>query len=135
MRTLFILPSRGEHFSVEVIEHDDGSYSMKADADVDVDGSPGWQKDPWGQPDTTLHHNGKPIDSSVVAGIVLPPECILAVQPLVLGCQAYISYKGITIDAVTFDVGPHFKFGELSEAAARQLLINPSPINGGRGRA
>lgn len=131
MKKLTTISSKGEHYTADVILDDDGSVFFVGDFDVDVDGSPDWHRDPYGQSDTTLHHEGKPINSDVVRGIVLPPECIKAVQPMVLGCKAQVTYRGKTVDAVVFDVGPHNKLGEGSAALAKALHINPDPNNGG----
>lgn len=131
MILLFSIASKGERYVANVIRDDDGSEFFFGDMDVDVDGSPNWKQDPYGQAETTLYHDGKPINSEIVPGIVLPPECIKASKWMVLGCKAQASYKGQTVDCVVFDVGPHFKLGEGSPAAARPLRINPDPNNGG----
>jgi hypothetical protein len=131
MKKLLTISSKGEHYTADVIEDEDKSIFFVGDFDVDVDGSPNWRRDPCGQADTTLHHDGKPINSDIVRGIVLPPECIKAVGPMVLGCKAQASYRGRVANAVVFDVGPHFKLGEGSAALARALHINEDPNKGG----
>lgn len=131
MKLLFSISSKGEGYVANVIRDDDGSEFFFGDFDVDVDGSPNWKQDPYGQSETTLQHEGKPINSDVVKGIVLPPECIKASKEMVLGCKAEASYRGVTVPCVVFDVGPHFKLGEGSPAAARPLGINPDPNRGG----
>ena len=131
MQEVFSITSKKEGYTSKVYDVGDGSYQFFGDLDVDVDGSPNWQRDPWGQADTSLHYNGKPINSDVVRGIVLPPECIKFVSPIVLGCKSQVTYRGKTVDAVVFDIGPHFKLGEGSAALATSLGINPSPISGG----
>lgn len=131
MIRVFTIRSKGEGYSADVFDNQDGSYEFTGDMDIDVDGSPNWRRDPYGQSDTSLHYNGSPIDSDSVPGIVLPPECIKFVQGIVLGCQCQVSYRGVLVDAVVFDVGPHNKLGEGSAELARRLGVNDSPINGG----
>lgn len=131
MKKLLTIRSRGEGYTADFIDREDGSFSFLGDYDVDVDGSPNWQIDPFGQADTTLHHNGKPINSGIVPGIVLPPVCIKAVKGIVLGCKAQVTYKARTREAVVFDVGPNFKLGEGSPCLAERLGINPDPTHGG----
>lgn len=131
MTKLFDIQSKNEHYTASVFLDEDGSVFFLGDFDVDIDGSPNWKSDPDGQPDTTLHYKGKPIDSSKVPGIVLPPECIKSVKGIVMGCKAEVTYNGKTEPAVVFDGGPHYKLGEGSEALARRLGINPSPTRGG----
>lgn len=131
MKKLLTITSKREGYTADLIQDDDGSFFFLGDFDVDVDGSPNWKRDPYGQADTTLHFLGKPINSDIVPGIVLPPEVIKAVKGVVLGCYASVSYKGKSRDAVVFDVGPHFKLGEGSAALAIRLGINPDPNKGG----
>lgn len=108
-----------------------GSCFMTADYDVDVDGSGSSHGDPYFQPDTSLHQNGKPLNSDQECYIVLPPDCIRKVQGIVLGCQAWVTYNGRKFPAVVGDVGPTRKVGEGSYRLAQLLHIPPSPINGG----
>ncbi|SRR6266705_1524555 len=131
MKKLLTIYSKGEHYSADLIDNEDGSGQFLADADIDIDGSPDWQRDPYGQADTTLHHNGKPIDSESVPFFVLPPEVIKAFKGVILGCHGTIHYEGKSIDAVCADVGPHSKLGEISPEAARRLGINDDPNIGG----
>lgn len=131
MKKLFTIRSKGEAYTADVYDNEDGSYEFQGDFDVDVDGSLNWHRDPCGQADTSLHHNGQAIDSDAVPGIVLPPECIKFVPEMVLGCQAYATYKGKEVAAVVFDVGPHNKLGEGSAELARRLGINDDPNHGG----
>jgi len=113
----------------ERAEH--GTCSMMADLDVDVDGIGNSYGDPYYQPDTTLHYNGRALNSDVDYFIVLPPPLIKAVAGKVLGCKAKVFYRGKSCDAVVGDVGPARKVGEASRAVAKALGIDPSPINGG----
>lgn len=108
-----------------------GKCYMVADYDVDVDGSGSSHGDPYFQPDTSLHHNGKPLNSDLECFIVLPPACIKGVRGIVLGCQARVTYRGIVRNAVVGDVGPTRKVGEGSYKLAKLLGMDPSPINGG----
>lgn len=131
MKKLLTIRSKGEGYTADVILDDGGSVFFVGDMDIDVDGSPDWKRDPYGQSDTTLHFNGKPINSDEVPGIVLPPEIIMAVPGVVLGCKALVRYRNHEVDAVVFDVGPHRKLGEGSAALAEQLMIDPDPNSGG----
>ena len=131
MVRVFTIRSKGEGYVADVFDNQDGSYEFTGDLDVDVDGSPNWERDPCGQPDTSLHYQGNPINSDAVPGIVLPPECIRFVKGTVLGCQAQAKYLGRVAEAVVFDVGPHSKLGEGSAELARRLGINDNPNNGG----
>ncbi len=110
---------------------EDGPCVVMADADVDVDGSGSSHGDPYYQNDTSLHLNGKPLNSDVDKFIVLPPPVTNAVTGIVLGCQATVHYRGKSSQAVVGDIGPTKKIGEISYALALALGINPSPISGG----
>ena len=132
MKKLLTIVSKGEGYSADVIDNGDGSFQFVGDMDIDVDGSPFWKNDPSGQADTSLHYKGKPIDSSIVPGIVLPPEIIRAVKGIVLGCKAEVTYKGRSRAAVVFDTGPHNKLGEASYCLATRLGI-PARMNGNGG--
>lgn len=131
MKKLLTIWSRGEKYSADLVDREDGSFSFLGDYDVDWDGSPRWAEDPDGDKETTLQYSGKSIDSWAVPGIVLPPECIKAVKGIVLGCRAEVTYKGRTREAVVFDVGPHNKLGEGSPCLATRLGINPDHSRGG----
>lgn len=108
-----------------------GPCRVMADADIDVDGSGISHGDPDYQPDTTLHYQGKPLDSDVDKWIVLPKPCIMKVKGIVMGCQAKVFYRGRSCDAVVGDQGPTYKIGEISRAVAFVLGIDPSPTHGG----
>lgn len=120
-----------EGFQTTAWELEDGSCNMMADMDIDVDGIGDSHGDPYFQPDTTLHFNGKALNSDVDKFIVLPPPLIRGVAEIVLGCYAKVYYRGHVCEAVVGDVGPTRKVGEASRAVARVLGINQSPINGG----
>src|SRR4051794_26515806 len=126
-KVLLTIRSKGEGYTSDVIDHEDGRYSFLGDLDVDIDGSPNWHRDPDGQPTTSLKLNGKNINSDAVPGIVLPTEIIKAVEGIVLGCKASVAFRGKVSDAVVFDVGPHKKPGEGSPELARRLGIDPDP--------
>lgn len=138
MKKLLTIQSQGEHYTADVLLDDfpinpahKNSVFFVGDFSVDWDGSPRWREDPSGQPDTTLHLNGKPINSWKVPGIVVPPEVIKSVPGIVLGSKAEVSYKGKTEPAVVFDVGPHSKLGEGTPYLAQKLGINPHHSMGG----
>lgn len=115
----------------DILEQDDGSVTYVAKMAIDNDGSQNQQHDPDWQADTSLHFKGKPIDSEAVPGVVVPPRIQNGVEGIVLGCQAEVSYRGKTVKAVVFDIGPRRKIGEGSPELARRLGIDPSPTHGG----
>jgi hypothetical protein len=129
----FKITSRGERYT-STVSIADGSEEtrFRGDMDEDVDGSPFWRNDPDGSPETTLRHKGKPIDSSVVRGIVVPPEIIKSTRDIVLGSLAMVTWNERTFDAVVFDVGPHSKLGEGSYALLKALGA-PHTHNGSGG--
>lgn len=137
MKLCITITSKGEFYTANVFRDDDDilngkpAYWFFGDADVDVDGSPNWQRDPDGQSETSLHYNGAPVNSDEVPGIVLPPELIKLTPEIVLGCFASVEYNGKDEPAVVFDIGPHSKLGELSACLANRLGINDSPTHGG----
>src|SRR6266699_269530 len=100
MLKLLTITSKGENYTSDVIENDDGSVQFIGDMDIDIDGAPDWKRDPYGQPDTSLHRNGLPINAQVVPFIVVPPEIIQAVKGVVLGCKASVRYGNKLSDAV-----------------------------------
>jgi len=117
--------------NVNIIELEDGSVTWTSHARIDDDGSDNRGHDKYWQPGTSLLHNGKPVDSEAVPGIVVPPLILMAVAGVVLGCKAEVTRKGVTTDAVVFDVGPHNKIGEMSPECARRLNISGDPNTGG----
>lgn len=132
MKLLLTITSKGEGYTANVFDNQDGSYEFIGDMDNDVDGTPYWNQDDYGQPDTSLHYNGQPINGDKVPFIVLPPDIILAVPGIVLGCKAQATYRGITVPGVVADVGPHKKLGEGSPAMLRALGA-PAYRNGNGG--
>lgn len=116
----------------EIREDPEGGIHFCADADIDADGdgdNPHHDRD--FKADTSLHIGGMPLNAEVDRYIVVPLPLIRAVQKIVLGCQAFVVYRGICVDAVVGDVGPSRKLGELSIACAEALEIDPNPNNGG----
>lgn len=79
------------------------------------------------------HTAAKWVDSFSVPYIVLPPEVIRAVGPVVLGCACRVVHSGSGngTDAVVADVGPTGRIGEASIAAAKACHVNPNPRTGG----
>lgn len=105
-----------------------------ADADVDCDGLGGNpHHDPYFQPDTKLHHNGKALIAEEVPYIVVPPSVIKKTKGIVMGCRAQVTLLDTqqTIMAVVGDEGPTAKVGEMSVAACERLGLNGNPNNGG----
>ena len=108
--------------------------SMLADGDIDCDGSGGNpDHDPYFQPDTSLHHDGKPLNAYKVPFIVLPPAALSGVGPQVLGCscKVYDRETDLWVDGVVGDIGPRFKVGEISVEMARRLGMPNNPNTGG----
>lgn len=131
-KILLTIKSKGEGYTSDVVQHEDGSLSWVGDFDVDVDGSgPNLHHDPFFQPDTTLHHNGQALNAEKVAFGVVPPDIINAVPGIVMGCKMTVEYRGHEEDAVVGDQGPRSKLGEGSAELARRLGINDNPNNGG----
>jgi len=110
---------------------DDGKIHFTADADIDTDGTGDHHGDKTAQNETTLKLNGRNLNADEDKFIVVPPVIIQSVDPIVLGCQARVFYRGNMTDAVVGDVGPHKKIGEVSRATAIALGINPDPNRGG----
>ena len=121
----------GEGFSSPIFQCGDGRVTFLADMDIDVDGSGDSHGDPYFQPDTTLHYNGKPLNSDVDYFVVVPSQIRKLASGVVLGCLVRVTYNGHSVEAVVGDLGPTRKTGEASRAVAKALGIDPSPINGG----
>ncbi len=111
----------------------DGDVTYKAKAAIDGDGKGSSFGDPDYQSDTSLHLNGEPLDASIDKYIVVPPQIIWGVSAIVLGCQAYALNlnNGMWTPCVVGDEGPADKIGEVSEATAKAVGLNPSPTTGG----
>lgn len=111
----------------------DKAVEYTAKAAIDCDGSDNRHHDPCWQADTSLHHEGKPIDAESVPYIVVPPLIINGVKEIVLGSQARVTHTktGKWTFAVVADVGPRRKLGELSCECARRIGLNGNPNHGG----
>ena len=114
-----------------------GMIHYTAGAMIDGDGSGGnKENDPDFQPDTTYHLQGIALNSRTVPFIVLPPQVIKSVNPVVMGCECRL-FNGVTqrsCVAIVGDIGPHSKLGELSIRAADLLGIPSNPRTGGESR-
>jgi hypothetical protein len=117
----------------QITELNDLSVTYKSKAADDTDGSGPLHGDPDGQHDTSLHLNGKALNADLDKYIVVPPAIIQGVDGIVLGCQAFCTNltNGRSSEGVVGDVGPHRKLGEVSNAMAAALGLNPSPTSGG----
>lgn len=130
-----------EGFKSPVIEETDGEAIGKvhfvADFDVDVDGRGSSHGDPCYQPDTSLHFEGKPLNSDEDYFMVVPGDLPEMVKGIVLGCQGKVTNlrNGKSKPCVVGDLGPTSKDGEGSRILAIDLGINPSPVNGGEDNA
>ena len=115
----------------DIILGNDGNIRYTSKAAIDGDGSGPSHGDPDFQNDTSLHFHGRALNADEVPYIVVPPAIIVSVAQVVLGCQAYVTYKEKTCAAVVGDIGPHNKLGEISIACAKALGIPWSPTTGG----
>lgn len=118
-----------------------GRGSLLSCGNIDGDGS----GDPDGDPDyqaRTSYRNIGPdgvprwLNADLVPYIVLPPQVIMAVPGIVLGCQAFVTNtdNGLQCRAIVGDVGPRDKIGEMSIACAKLLGVPWSPTTGGESR-
>ncbi len=98
---------------------------------IDDDGAGAPHGDRFHLGDTSLHRNGAPLNADTEFYIVLPPQIIRGVAPIVLGSMACVTYRDVTMPAVVGDIGPHHRIGEMSIALARALGINPDANTGG----
>jgi len=112
--------------------NEDGSVEWDSKGAVDDDGSGGnaWG-DPDFQPSTSFRQDGQSLNAETENYVVVPPAVLEGVAPIVLGCQAEVSYGGKTVQAVVGDIGPHAKLGENSVALYRALGLLDSPLSGG----
>jgi len=115
------------------IRYKDGVVSYTAKAAIDCDGSDNRHHDPCWQADTSLHHDGKPIDAESVPYIVVPPLILNGVAEIVLGSQARVTHTGTGkwTFAVVAAIGPRRKLGELSCECARRIGLDGNPNRGG----
>jgi hypothetical protein len=111
----------------------DGSLTFLAGAMIDDDGSGDPHNDPDFQARTSYRNGGRWLNADKDRYIVLPPEVILAVKPMVLGCRARVTNvkSGLSWYFIVGDVGPHEKIGEMSMSGAKALGIPDSPTSGG----
>jgi hypothetical protein len=133
MKLLATIQSKGEGYTSDVWEDADGRVHFMGDADIDCDGGSNPKHDPCWQGDTTLHHDGNPIDAESVPFIVVPPIIISSVLGVVLGCLAQVTNtrNGKSVLAVVADVGPSKKLGEISPACAKAIGVDADPNVGG----
>lgn len=71
------------------------------------------------------------LDSETVRFIVVENFIRQRAKGVVLGCRARVTYRGKSTDAVVGDLGPLYKFGELSIACAKEVGIPPNARTGG----
>jgi hypothetical protein len=122
--------------TLDIIEQDpvtwDGTtIRFTARGRVDDDGTGPSHGDPCHQSETSLLYDGKPLDADVDPYIVLPPQIIAGVGPKVLGCQAWLTFRGNRYSAVVGDIGPHRRLGEDSIALITRMGIDADPNRGG----
>jgi hypothetical protein len=134
MRTLITLQGCPIYHFQPQIDGGDERVVFTADADIDCDGSGGNpDHDPYFQPDTTLHYEGRALNAYKERFIVVPPAVCRGTKGRVLGSRVRVHYlrTGRICDAVVGDIGPTKKVGELSPACALALGMNPNPNTGG----
>ncbi|MEO7099109.1 MAG: hypothetical protein ABI162_07085 [Luteolibacter sp.] len=78
----------------------------------------------WDDPDRYL-------DSASVPYIVVEDFIRKRVGGVVLGCRARVTWRGASVECVVGDLGPLYKLGELSVAAADALGMDSNPRTGG----
>ena len=119
-----------------------GAIWWRADADVDCDGypDPKCTVDPYYQGETSAKDSmGQFINAAKVPFYVVPlasngfdaKNFGIKTSWSGYGSAGAIIYDGKLLYAPYADAGPKGVIGELSYAAAEQLGMNPSPINGG----
>lgn len=101
---------------------------------IDDDGLGDAHGDPCHQQATSLKLKGRSLNADLDNYIVVPPQILYTIKPVVLGSQAWVTYRGITATAVVGDVGPGDRLGEISVALARRLGIDADPVRGGEDR-
>ena len=129
MRTIGTIDDR------DIIERDDLSVLFFGPFAIDCDGSDNRHHDPCWQAQTSLRHNGRPIDAEAVPYGVAPPMIVRGVRGIVLGCRGLATNlkNGMTAAFVVADVGPRSKMGEGSCELARRLGLDGNPNHGGTG--
>lgn len=126
-------PRSRDKRSYLVFRQPTGSLLFIAGAMIDADGTGPSHGDPCKQNETSFRVQGASLNADRDNYIALPPEVIRSVAPRVLGCAVEITDMRCRrkVLAIVGDVGPRGKLGEISIAAARDLLINPDPVHGG----
>lgn len=104
---------------------------FKAYGRVDDDGSGPGHGDKYHQGDTSLHRNGKPLNADTERYIVVPPQIVMGIPPIVLGSLVTVTYKGRGCTAVVGDIGPRARLGEASRAVWLELGVSADPNIGG----
>ncbi len=130
----YVVTDGGKIIAPDIFADPDGSYWFIAKYAVDCDGSGGNpDNDPYFQDDTSYHYNGKALNAYEVPFIVLPPDIISAVTPIVLGSKASATLvsTGVSMIALVGDIGPKHKLGEGSPFLASGIGLNPNPNYGG----
>lgn len=121
---------------ITIIENDpitfDGTFiTFTARGRIDDDGTGSAHGDPDHQDQTSLKHNGRFLNADTDRYIVVPPQAVQGAAPVVLGSQAWVTYRGKKVTAVVGDIGPRRRLGEISIALALALEINANPNTGG----
>lgn len=98
---------------------------------IDDDGTGSGHGDKYHQKETTLKREGKSLNADTERYVVAPPQIVLGVPGVVMGCRCRVTFHARVVEAVVGDVGPHTRIGEMSIACATALGIDPNPITGG----
>lgn len=114
-----------------VVTWDGGFIHFTARGRIDDDGLGAGHGDPDHQAQTSLRRNGSFLDADSDRYIVVPPQILNGVAPVLLGSQAWVTYRGLCVTAVVGDIGPRARLGEMSMALARALRIDDNPNTGG----
>jgi len=120
----------------DIVLGGDGVIRYMGPARVDSDGGRNVDRDPCWQPDTSYHHQGKPLDAQSVPYVVIPLGILERVGPIGLGCAVTVTHSVSkkTARGICGDLGPRLKKGEISCEMARRLGLNPSSTRGGDDR-
>lgn len=105
-----------------------------ADMDVDCDGTGGNPfLDPYFQPDTRLHFQGRALHAETVPYVVVPPSVLAKTSGKVLGalCECWNIVNENYALAVVGDSGPRTKIGEGSPKLCELMGLDPNPNHGG----
>lgn len=83
--------------------------------------------------DADPFHPDRYLDSAAIPFIVVENFIRRRAKGIVLGCRARVTNcrTGKSVDAIVGDLGPLYKVGEISIAAARAIGINSDPRIGG----